>query len=112
MTAGRGSRGPARHEIPAIDDAALRAARLADGVLAYVSAGGLARWERLLAPIPDALRDGTLQEVRSAARTARSAFGTKDSLADAVPSALWFPFRDALDELIRRIARLDAEGRP
>ena len=50
-------------------------------------------------------------EVRAAARTARSAFGTKDSLADAVPSVLWIPFRDALDDLIRRIARLDAEHR-
>lgn len=111
MTGGREPRGPARHEVPAIDDAALRAARFADDVLAYVRDHGLARWERFLEPVPDVLRDGTMREVQAAARTARSAFGTKDSLADAVPPALWFPFRDALDDLIRRIARLDAERR-
>ncbi len=105
------SRGPSRHEIPAIDEAALRAARLADPLLAYVREMGLARWEKVLAPIPDALRDGTLTELRTAARTARAAFGTKDSLADAVPSALWIPFRDAVDSLLRALARRDADSR-
>jgi hypothetical protein len=109
MTGPRVARGPSRHELPAIDDAALRAARLADPVLAYCRERGLPRWERVLAPIPDALRDGTLPEVRSAVRTARATLGTKDSLADAVPSDLWIPWRDALDDLIRRLARLDAE---
>ena len=111
LTARPMSRGPSRHEIPAIDDAALRAARLADPVLAYVRDRGLARWDRVLAPLPDALRDGTLPEVRAAARTARAAFGTKDSLADAVPSALWIPFRDAIDALLRALARRDADLR-
>ena len=105
------SRGPSRHEIPVIDDAALRAARVADPVLAYVRDVGLARWEKVLAPIPDALRDGSLAEVRAAARTARAAFGTKDSLADAVPSDLWRPLRDAVDALLKALARRDAETR-
>ncbi len=109
MTGPRAARGPSRHELPAIDDAALRAARLADPVLAYCREHGLQRWERVLAPIPDALRDGTLPDVRSAVRTARSTFGTKDSLADAVPAHLWIPLRDALDDVIRRLARLDAD---
>jgi hypothetical protein len=109
MTGSRAARGPSRHELPAIDDAALRAARLADPVLAYCRDRGLSRWERVLAPIPEALRDGTLADVRSAVRTARATLGTKDSLADAVPSDLWIPWRDALDDLIRRLARLDAE---
>lgn len=105
----RPTRGPSRHELPAIDEAALAAARLADPVLAYCRDRGLARWERALAPVPDALRDGSLAEVRSAARTARAAFGTKDSLADAVPVVLWVPLRDAVDDLLRRLARMDAE---
>jgi hypothetical protein len=109
MTLPRAARGPSRHELPAIDDAALRAARLADPVLAYCRERGLERWERVLGPIPDALRDGALPDVRAAARTARSTFGTKDSLADAVPSDLWIPLRDAVDDLIRRLARLDAD---
>ncbi len=111
MSGGRGGRLPSRHELPAIDEAALRAARLADPILDYCRERGLARWERVLDPIPVALRDGTLADVRSAARTARSAFGTKDSLPDAVPWALCAPFRDALDDLLRCLARLDAERR-
>lgn len=109
MTGRRAARAPSRHELPAIDEAALHAARLADPVLAYCRARGEARWERVLAPIPDALRDGTLPDVRTAARAARATFGTKDSLADVAPAELWVPFRDALDDLIRRLARLDAE---
>lgn len=112
MTGGRPARGPSRHELPAVDDAALRAARCLDPILAYCRERGLARWKLVLAPIPDLLRDGTLADVRSAARTARSAFGTKDSLADAVPADLCLPLRDALDDLLRRLARLDAERRP
>jgi hypothetical protein len=111
MSGGRPARGPARHELPAIDDAALVAARLADPILAYCRERGLARWERVLAPIPGLLRDGTVADVRSAARTARSVFGTKDSIADAVPVDLCLPFRGALDDLLRRLARLDAERR-
>jgi hypothetical protein len=111
VTGGRGGRAPSRHELPAIDDAALRVATLVDPVLAWCRDRGVARWERVLAPVPDALRDGTLADVRSAARTARSAFGTKDSLGDAVPADLCVPLRDALDDLLRRLARLDAERR-
>ena len=103
-------RGPSRHEIPRIDEAALRAARLADPVLALARERGLARWERYLAPLPDALRDGDLRDMRAAARASRAAFGPKDSIADALPADLWVPFRDAIDELIRRIARFEVTG--
>jgi hypothetical protein len=110
MTGPSRVRGPSRHEIPRIDEAALRAARLADPLLATARERGFARWERYLAPIPDALRDGDLHALRAAARSSRAAFGPKDSIADALPADLWIPFRDAIDVLIRRIARFDLAG--
>jgi hypothetical protein len=105
-------RGPARHDIPAIDEAALAAARAADVLLDAASSRGIARWERYLAPIPDALRDGDLRDLRAAARTGRSAFGPKDSVLDALPAAQAIAFRDALDVLLKRIARYEAEVGP
>jgi hypothetical protein len=110
MTGPSRARGPSRHEIPRIDEAALRAARLADPLLAAARERGLARWERYLAPIPEALRDGDLRDLRAAARSSRAAFGPKDSIADALPADLWIPFRDAIDDLVRRIARFDVAG--
>jgi len=106
------ARGPARHDIPAIDEAALAAARAADLLLAAAGERGIARWERYLAPLPDALRDGDLRELRAAARSGRAAFGPKDSVLDALPADLAIAFRDALDVLLRRIARRDAEVGP
>ncbi len=103
------ARGPARHDIPVIDEAALAAARAADRLLEVARARGILRWELYLAPIPDALRDGDLRELRAAARTGRAAFGPKDSVLDALPADLAVAFRDALDVLLRRIARRDAE---
>jgi len=102
-------RGPARHELPAIDEAALAAARAADVLLDAARARGVTRWERYLTPLPEALRDGDLRDLRAAARTGRSAFGPKDSVLDALPTAPAIAFRDALDVLLRRIARHEAE---
>jgi hypothetical protein len=48
--------GPARHELPVIDDLALTAARHADRMLAEARERGDARWEKFLEPIPDRLR--------------------------------------------------------
>jgi hypothetical protein len=101
-------RGPARHELPEIDESALRAAALADRLLAVARAGGIARWERYLAPLPGTFRDGDMRDVRAAVRTSRAAFGPKDSIADALPGDLCAAFRDALDDLARRLARHDA----
>jgi hypothetical protein len=103
------ARGPARHDIPSIDEAALAAARAADVLLDAARTRGVARWERYLAPIPEALRDGDLRELRAAARSGRSAFGPKDSVLDALPFAPCIVFRDALDVLLKRIARYETE---
>jgi len=102
-------RGPARHDIPAIDEAALAAGRAADVLLDAARARGSARWERYLAPIPEALFDGDLRDLRAAARSGRSAFGPKDSVMDTLPTAPCIAFRDALDVLLKRIARYEAE---
>ena len=108
----KAARGPARHDLPAIDDAALAAAWAADRLLVAARERGIARWERYLAPIPDALRDGDLRELRAAARTGRAAFGPRDSLLDALPTDRVLAFHDALDVLLRRIAVHDAEVGP
>lgn len=101
-------RAPARHERPAIDDAALVAARHADRILAEARTRGLARWEAFFAPIPDRLRDDELAALRSTAMRARAAYGPKDSIRDAVRPELTEPFLDALDRLIRELNRRDA----
>jgi len=110
VTAGRARRppGPARHEAPAIDEAALAAARACDRLLAAAAAAGLARWAAYLAPLPDLLRDGEIGELRRAALRARAAYGPKDSLRDALPDEATLPFLDAVDRLLRALARREA----
>jgi hypothetical protein len=102
--------GPPRHEIPAIDDAALLAARQADLLLAAARSSGIARWESYLTPLPDRFRDGDIRDIRSAAMRARAAYGPKDSVRDALPAALTEPFLDAVDRLLKAIARHDLQG--
>ena len=103
---GRAAR-PARHEVPMIDERALTAARAADLVLTAADERGAERWSRELGGIPDALRDGDLSEVRRAAMRARSAYGPKDSVRDALPPDVTEPFLVAIDRLIRELARYD-----
>jgi hypothetical protein len=102
--------GPPRHEIPAIDDAALIAARHADGLLAAARASGFTRWDAYLTPLPDRFRDGDIRDIRSAAMRARAAYGPKDSLRDALPETLTEPFLDAVDRLLKAIARHELRG--
>ena len=97
--------GPARHELPAIDDLALAAARAADRVLAGANERGATRWVTFLEPIPDHLRDDEPTALRATAVRARAAYGPKDSIRDAVPPELTEPFLDALDRLIRALDR-------
>jgi len=99
--------GPARHERPAIDDAALLAARHADRLLAAAREAGNARWAAYLEPLPERLRDDELRALRATAARGRSAFGPKDSIRDALPSELTEPFLDSLDRLVRLLARND-----
>jgi hypothetical protein len=110
--AGRGVAwfGPPRHEIPAIDDAALNAARRADLLLEAARSSGIVRWETYLAPLPDRFRDGDVRDIRSAAMRARAAYGPKDSVRDALPASLTEPFLDAVDRLLKSIARYELRG--
>lgn len=115
MDGARGEPGRAgiagRHELPEVDEAGLAAARLADALLAAARSVGSARWEAFLAPLPDRLRDAPPAELRTVARRGRAAFGAKDSIADVLPEADARAFRDALDRLLRVLARREAEIR-
>ena len=101
-------RPPGRHELPEIDEAALAAARWADRLLAAARDRGSTRWEAFLAPLPDRLRDAPPGELRAAARRGRAAFGAKDSIVDVVPWEDALAFRDAIDRLLKLLARREA----
>lgn len=114
MTTGRSSprarRGPARHERPTIDEAALTAARAGDRLLAAVREAGNARWATYLEPIPDHLRDDDIADLRRSALRARAAYGPKDSVRDVAPREVTEPFLDAIDRLLKELARRDLAG--
>jgi hypothetical protein len=103
-------RGTARHELGAIDDLALVAARHADRLLASAHERGIERWATFLEPLPDRLRDDDLPGLRTTAMRARAAYGPKDSVRDALPPELTEPFLDSVDRLIREINRAVARG--
>jgi hypothetical protein len=102
--------GPARHERPAIDEAGLRAARAAERLLAVARDLGVDRWVRFLEPFPDQLRDDPIPDLRRTATRARAAYGPKDSIRDSLPEDVTEPFLDALDRLLRELARREAAG--
>jgi hypothetical protein len=108
--ASRRPAGPARHERPAIDEAALRAARAADAMVAAAREIGNARWLSYLEPLPDLLRDGDLGDLRKVAMRARSAYGPKDSVRDVLPDRVTVPFRDEIDKLLKELSRRDAHA--
>ena len=114
MTTGRGTpptrRGPARHERPAIDEAALLAARAGDRMLDAAREAGSTRWIAYLEPLPDRLRDDEIADLRRVALRARSAYGPKDSVRDVLPRDLTEPFLDAVDRLLKELARRDVSG--
>ncbi len=111
MADAAGASRPARHEIPLIDERALIAARAGDRLLAAAAERaqdrGATRWAKELEGVPDALRDGDLADVRRAAVRARSAYGPKDSIRDALPADVTEPFLDAVDRLLRELARYE-----
>jgi hypothetical protein len=108
--ASRRDPGPARHEVPAIDEAGLAAARHADRLLAAARELGLGRWETYLAAIPEQLRDGDLRELRSAAMRARAAYGPKDSIRDSLAAELTEPFLESVDRVLKVLARREMRG--
>lgn len=100
--------GPARHEVPEIDAAALEAARWADKALDAARDGDADRWVGYLASLPDRLRDDPLPQLRSAARLLRSAYGPKDSIRDGLSEEVTEPLLVAIDRLLKAIARYEA----
>lgn len=98
---------PPRHELPEIDAAALTAATAAERAFGAADDVGLDRWAGFLAPIPGLLRDGSLRDVRSAARQARAAYGPKDSIRDSLPAEVTEPLLEAIDRLLKAIARYE-----
>jgi len=113
VTAGHGThghgarRGPARHERPVIDEAALVAARAGDRLVTEARTRGAARWLAYFEPLPDRLRDEAIVDLRRTALRARAAFGPKDSVRDALPPAVTEPFLEAIDRLLKELARRD-----
>ncbi|HET9755513.1 MAG TPA: hypothetical protein VFP66_03360 [Candidatus Limnocylindrales bacterium] len=104
------SRGPARHELPVIDDLALIAARHGDRMVDAAQGRGADRWLAFLEPLPDRLRDDDPGALRSTALRARAAYGPKDSVRDVLPADVTEPFLDAIDRLLREINRAAARG--
>lgn len=119
MTLRRGDRearrGPARHERPTIDEAALAAAGAGDRLVAAAREAGSARWISYLEPLPDRLRDEEIGDLRRTALRARAAFGPKDSVRDVLPADVTEPFLVLIDRLLKVLARremgADHEGR-
>ena len=95
--------------MPVVDEAALAAARTADKLLEAARERGSQRWAEFLAPLPDLLRDARIGELRSIALKARSAYGPRDSIRDALPAELTGSFLDDLDRLRKVLARELAE---
>jgi hypothetical protein len=109
---GSARRGPARHERPVIDEAALVAARAADRLLDDARARGATRWITYLEPLPDHLRDGDFADLRRVSMRARAAYGPKDSIRDTLSSDVTEPFLEAIDRLLKVLARREVqEGR-
>jgi hypothetical protein len=102
---------PARHEAPDIDATALEAARAADRALAAARAMDADRWARYLAPLPERLRDDPITGLAGVARRARSAYGPKDSIRDALPEDVTEPLLVAIDRLLKALARYELERR-
>jgi hypothetical protein len=100
-----GRTGPARHEMPAVDEAALEAARRADRLLAAAREIGADRWIAYLEPLAERLRDDGPRDLRQAALRARAAYGPKDSIRDVLPAELTSPFLDAVDRLLKVLNR-------
>ncbi len=111
MTAGhsrqRQAAAAARHEHPVVDEAGLAAARAADRLLAAARSSRSARWIAYVEPLPDHLRDDGLPDLRRTALRARAAYGPKDSIRDVLPAQVTEPFLDAIDRLLKVLARRD-----
>lgn len=81
------------------------AARAGDRMVREARDRDAARWVSYLEPLPDHLRDADLGELRRVALRARAAYGPKDSVRDALPAEVTEPFLEAIDKLLKELAR-------
>lgn len=79
-------------------------------MVAAARALGQDRWVAYLEPLPDRLRDDDLADLRRTALRGRAAYGPKDSVRDALPEDVTEPFLDALDRLLKALARREVGG--
>ena len=93
-----------------IDDAAMVAARAGDRLVAAARDRGADRWTAYFEPLPDRLRDDDVGDLRKTAMRARAAYGPKDSIRDALPEDVTEPFLDAVDRLLKALAKRDVGG--
>jgi hypothetical protein len=100
--------GPARHEVPEVDAAALATAVLVEQAYRTADELGIDRWARFLEPFPERLRDAPVRDLRLIARQARAAYGPKDSIRDALPPEATERLLDSIDRLLKAIARYEA----
>jgi hypothetical protein len=100
--------GPLRHDLPAVDEAGLVAARNADRVIAAARDLGADRWLAYFEPMADRLRDDEPRSLRQVAMRARAAYGPKDSVRDVLPAEVTEPFLDSIDRLLKQLNRRDA----
>ena len=68
------------------------------------------RWVAYFEPLPDRLRDDDVADLRKSAMRARAAYGPKDSVRDALPEEVTEPFLDAVDRLLKALAKRDVGG--
>ena len=99
------ARGPARHELPAVDEAGLVAARHVDRLIAAARVLGADRWVAYFEPMADRLRDDEPRSLRQVAMRARAAFGPKDSIRDILPMEVTEPFLESIDRLLKQLNR-------
>ena len=101
-------RGPARHELPELDAAALEAARAADRLLLAALSVRSRALDRYVTPLPDRLRDDPIPSLRLAGPPARAGLRTEWRFRDSLPPDVTEPFLEAIDRLLKAIARHDA----
>jgi hypothetical protein len=100
-----GSRSPLRHDMPAVDEAGLVAARCVDRMIAAAREAGSDRWLAYFEPMADRLRDDEPRGLRQVALRARAAYWPKDSVRDALPEDVTEPFLEAIDRLLKQLNR-------
>ena len=96
-----------RHELGAVDEAGLAAARNADRLIAAARSVGADRWVAYFEPMADRLRDDEPRGLRQVALRARAAYGPKDSIRDVLPDDVTQPFLESIDRLLKQLNRRD-----